>query len=133
MAGREPTELDRDSCWSTHRQRELSQGACDDLDLQGGTPPAVEWELAPLDLVPVVAVVHDKAILTKAEHRRTGERQTLTVLDPGRPPLDGRPVACRERLAEPTLDTFLYSEVLRQVTAHACLSHVRLAERKRPV
>src|SRR5262249_33513145 len=85
------------------------------------------------DLVPVVAVVDDEAVLVESERGRAGEGHSLAVLDPRPPPLDDGAVAGRRRLAEPALDLLLDTEVLLEVRPNTPTTLACFAERMRPV
>ena len=91
--------------------------------------PALVGRLAALDLVPVVAVVDDEALLVEAEKRDAGNG--LDLARPSRdrsPPLDCGAVTVDEWLAEPALGRGLLRERPGDVLADALPRSIRMGE-----
>jgi hypothetical protein len=100
------------------------------LVISGARPLCVR-RLAPLDLVVVVAVVDNLALLVEAQHGHSRERELLPVLRPAGPPFDRGSVvvARRDWLCEPALDVLLCRELLTEITADTGQAQVGYPER----
>src|SRR5262245_10797246 len=96
------------------------------------SPARVGW-LAPLDVVVVVAVLDDLALVVEVQHRHSRVGEFLALFGPAGPPFDRGPATGDDRLAEPALDVLLGRELLAEIAAYASQAQVRLAERGRAV
>src|SRR5919106_6040921 len=81
--------------------------------------PALRPRAAAVFLVPVVARLRDEAVGPETEHCAACESRLPALVEPRRPPLDQRPVALLDRLAEPDLLLRLGGERPARVGAHA--------------
>jgi hypothetical protein len=78
-------------------------------------------------------MIDDAAVGVEAQDRRARERETLALLDPCAPPLDGGAVAVDERLSEPALEVLLDREVFAEVASDAREPEVGFTECERAV
>src|ERR687891_1427943 len=92
--------------------------------------PALGPRAATVFLVPVVARLGDEAVGPEPEHRAASESRFPALFDPRRPPLDQRPVALLEGLAEPDLLLGLGGEGPPRVGEHALAADIGRPERR---
>jgi hypothetical protein len=76
-------------------------------------------QLAPLDVVVVVAMLDDLALAVEVQHRHTRVGEFLALLGPAGPPLDRSPLTRHDRLPKPALDILLGRKLLAQIAADA--------------